>query len=87
MDPLELILIRSLHMETECEKGDECRVFPVHPDKGCGLVFKNGSGDPGIGQGIVLACGDQFIVLYQPVIGVFRKGQGREKKGVNDRKR
>lgn len=34
---------------------------------------------------MIPAVADEFVILDQPVVGVFRKGQGREVEGVDDR--
>ncbi len=55
------------------------------PGKSLPLFGKDTARQQGILDRIADAVANDPVILYQPVVGIFRKGQGREVKSVNHR--
>ena len=71
--------------QQEVQGGEQHGVRGVQSLQRFPLIKEQRSGEPGVRDGIVLACADQFVVLHQPVVRVRWEGDGRKDQGVDDR--
>lgn len=69
--------------EEMVERGEEVGVSGAQPREGFPFVEEERPGEPRVGERIVGAFADQFVVLDEAVVRVGREGEGREDERVD----
>lgn len=70
--------------EEEVEQGEEVGFSLGEAGEGAEFVLEEFTGEGGIGEGVIDAFAEQFVVLDEAVVGVFGEGDGGEDERIDD---